>query len=150
MSVNTAVSTKQQAYDDVAYRTPIIFSSNVPATLNSPSQKFLAYTTMLIKSFTVMCTAMGTCGGSDIANGSLYAVKIISGTATQTYGVNTWGTVGAGFTNGTFTATQTLWPTTAGTLNAGDVLYAQKGTDSTLQAICTFEMYVSPGASLTV
>ena len=150
MTINTAVATHQNAYDDVAYRSPFLFSSNIPATLNSPSQKFVATTNMLIKSFTVMCTVMGTCGGSDIANGSIYAVKIIGGTGTQTYGVNTWGTVGAGFTNGTYTATQTTWPTTAGTLNAGDVLYAQKGTDSTLQAIVNFEMFILPGASLTV
>lgn len=151
MTLNVTASTlRQNAYDDSAYKSPIVHSAGIAAALNSESQKFVAFTSVIIKSFTVMATVMGTAGGSDIANGSLYAVKIIGGTGTQTYGLNTWGTVGAGFTNGTYTATQTQWPSTAGTLAAGDVIYARKGTDSTLQAIVAFEMYVVPGANLAV
>ncbi len=149
MSINSAVSTRQQAYDDVAYRTPIFFCGDLKAAANSTA-KFVATTTMLIKSATVTCTVMGTAGGSDIANGSIFVQKVIGGTGTQTYALNTWGTVGAGLTNGTFTATQTTWPSTAGTLNIGDMLIATKGTDATLQAIVMVEMYCLPGASLTV
>ncbi len=149
MSINTAVSTRQQAYDDVAYRTPIFWAGNLLATTNNTS-KFVATTTMLIKSATVTCTVMGTCGGSDIANGAIFVQKVIGGTGTQTYALNTWGTVGAGFTNGTFTATQTTWPATAGTLNVGDMLIATKGTDATMQGVVMIEMYCLPGASLTL
>ncbi len=141
---------RQMAYDDPAYRSPVFFSSAIPAALNSTTAtKFVAYTTMLVKSCTVLATVMGTCGGTDIANGALYAVKI-SGTNTSTFAHTTWGTTGQGATIGTYTATTTTWPAANGTLNAGDVLYARKGTDSTLQAVVAFEMYVAPGANLTV
>lgn len=144
------MATRQMAYDDPAYRAPVFFSSSIPAATNSTTaSKFVAYTTMLIKSFTVMATVMGTAGGSDIANGSIYAVKI-SGTTTNTYAHTTWGTTGAGSTIGTYTATTTTWAVAASTLAAGDLLYARKGTDATLQAVVAFEMYVSPGANLTV
>ena len=151
MTLNVATTiTRQNAYDDSAYKSPVYVQGNIAATLNSKSQKFVAATDMIIKSMTVFCTVMGTCGGSDIANGQIYGVKIVGGTGTLTTVFSTWGTVGAGFTNGTMTATKTQWTVASSTLNAGDVLYAQKGTDSTLQADVTFELFVVPGASLGI
>ena len=149
LNVNTAVQ-DSNAYDDVQYRTPIFHQGNIAAALNSKTTKFVAATDMIIKSMSVFVTVMGTAGGSDITNGQIYGVKIVGGTGTLTTVFSTWGTVGAGFTNGTMTTTQTRWEVASSTLRAGDVLYAQKGTDSTLQADVAFELFIVPGASLTV
>jgi len=143
------MATNGRAYDDPAYRSPQFFSSTLLATTNVQGDKFVAFTNMICKSMTTLVTVMGTCGGTDIANGAIFVRHVQQGTATTTYAHTTWGTTGAGATVGTYTATTTT-PATAISLTAGDVLYAQKGTDATLQGTVQFELYVSPGAALTV
>ena len=140
---------KQQAYDHAAYTIPVTWCGNTTSSA-ATSAKFMAFTSMLLKSVTVAAFTCGTSGGTGIANGFVAINVIKGGTATNSYVVTTYGTAGAGFSLGTNTATNTVVTSTAISLAQGDLVYFTQGTDAALAATFAAEMYILPGANLTV
>ena len=138
------MATKSQAYDHPAYEVPVVFSANLATTRNATSLKFVAFTQMLLKAANIVATVIGTAGGTDAANASVATIRI-SGTSTSTLNVST---IGSGYVNGTYTNTNIALSLT--TLSQGDLVYFKKGTDTALAADASLEMYVLPGANLTV
>ena len=134
----------QHAYDDPAYRAPVLHSANLAAASASEGNKFVAFTTTLLKSMTSWAAIIGTGAAASTFGPIISAIKI-SGTNTTTLVTHTWG---SGNLVGTMTGLYTALA--VNTLVQGDVIYAAKGTDGTLVASAVFEMYIAPGASLTV
>lgn len=138
------MATKQQAYDHPAYEVPVVFSADIASTTNALSAKFVAFTSILLKAQNIVATVLGTAGGTDAANAIISTIKI-SGTSTTTVNVST---LGSGNALGTYTGTNIALTLT--TLSQGDLVYFKKGTDTALAASASLEMYVLPGANLTV
>ena len=139
------MATKSQAYDHVAYEIPVVISGGETGAASRTSYgKFAAFTTMMLKSVTITPTVLGTAGGTDAANANLQTIKI-SGTTTTTIATTT---LGSGNALGTYTGTNVA--VTLTTFSQGDLLQIKNGTDTALKAVVTYEMYIVPGANLTV
>src|ERR1035437_5989825 len=134
----------QHAYDDPAYRSPVVQSFDLAASSAATGEKFVAFTTIPLKSMTSWAAIMGT-GAAATTSGPIISAIKISGTNTTTLVTHTWG---SGNLVGTMTGLYTA--IAVNTLAQGDVVYCQKGTDGTLVGSAVFEMYIAPGANLTV
>ena len=132
--------TKNMAYDHPAYIVPHMPSFTTTAGAAGVGAKFIAFTTTLMKSATVMVQTAGTV---TTANFNDYTFFKVNGTSTTSVGYsgNLWTTVA--FTAGTQV------PLT-GTLSVGEMLCAKHGTDATQVAAIGYELLLSPGANVTV
>ena len=135
------MATQSMRYDHPAYTTPFTHSTVTTAGSAGVSAKFLAFTTMLMKSATVSMTTTGTLTAA--GNMQLTFQKR-----------STNGTTSVGFVNlnpaGTSTVNQVGTNVTlAGTLLQGEQLVALSGTDATMVALVTYEFLISPGANVT-
>lgn len=133
------MATKNMAYDHPAYLVPITNSFVTTAGAAGVHAKFIAYTTTLLKSATIMVQTAGT---TTAAAANDYTFFKVNGTATTSVGYS--GNLGttAAFTLGTNV-------TLSGTLAQGEMLCAKHGTDATQVAAIGYELLLSPGANVT-
>ena len=133
------MATKSMAYDHPAYTAPFSVGGVNAAGASAKSCRFTPFTTMLVKSMQATVVTAGTGTG----NATINLVKIASGgTAITTYGtVVVFGTQAAGVTTNL---------AVNGTLNAGDDVYVQHGADAASVFTLGLELYLSPGANVTV
>jgi len=134
------MATRSMRYDSPAYLVPLTVSKETVAGAGAVGAKYVAFTTMLLKSATVMLTTTGTLTAA--GNTNLTFKKL--GTATTSVGfVNLNG-------YGTATVNQVgTQVTLAGTLSKGDMIAATNGTDATFVTSVTYEFLISPGADIT-
>jgi len=135
------MATRSMSYDHPAYTVPHIHSVVTTAGAAAVTAKFLAFTTMLMKSATVTLTTTGTLTAA--GNTQLTFQKR-----------STNGTTSVGFVNLNPFGTATVNPvgtnvTLSGTLAQGEQLVAVSGTDGTAVALVTYEFLISPGANVT-
>jgi len=139
------MATKQQAYDHPSYIIPYPWSGGeTGAASGGLYAKYAMFTAMILKSVEYIPTVGGTAGGTDAANSWLSVVKV-SGTTTTTIATTTFG---SGNANGTYTGTNVALTVT--TFSQGDLLQVKNGTDTALKAVVSYELYIVPGANLTV
>lgn len=133
------MATKNMAYDHPAYLVPITFTSVTSAGAAGVGGKFIAFTTMLMKSATIQVQTAGT---TTAAAGNDYTFFKVNGTTTTSVGYS--GNLGTtvAFTAGTNVAL-------TGTLSIGEMLCAKHGTDATQVAAIGYELLLSPGANVT-
>ena len=134
------MATRSMRYDSPAYLVPLTVSKETAAGASAVGAKYVAFTTMLLKSATVMLTTTGTLTAA--GNTNLTFKKL--GTATTSVGfvnLNPYGTstVNQVGTNVTLT----------GTLTQGEMIAATNGTDATFVTSVTYEFLISPGADIT-
>jgi hypothetical protein len=130
------MATKNMAYDHPAYTSVHNDSFAISAGSGSVAvPKFIAFTSMLVKSVTLKATTVST--SADIAS-----LIQISGTTTTTYGLGTYGSAATAFAN--------YLPGSAANLIQGDTYYVVKGTDATLVLAGVIETVVSPLANVTL
>ena len=180
--------TKNMAYDNPAYLAvlPIpLLTTGTSGTVtiggltgaSAQSNKFTAFTNLLIKSLTLSATTVGTSTVS--SNGPLlYRVTnngtTLVNTVTATYTLVPTGVAGAngtavttaayvinavagtGVSTSAATANTLLATTTVGGLayqipaNQGDIIYITKGTDATEVVQATLETVIAPLANVTM
>jgi hypothetical protein len=129
------MATKNMAYDHPAYTS--VHNDSFAIASGSGSQsvpKFIAYTSMIVKSVTLKPTTAST--SADVAS-----LIQISGTTTTTYGLGTTGSAATVFSN--------YLPGSAANLIQGDTYYVVKGTDATLVLAGVIETVVTPLANVT-
>lgn len=127
------MATKSLAYDHPAYQVPLITSGLTGVGANGVSTKWAAFTAMQIKSVT-----MGINIASTSASQPLLYVK--SGTATATTTLTALTSASVAPINNAVSVT----------LAQGDHFWVTHGTDATVVLSVAAELYVTPGASLTV
>lgn len=153
------MATKNLAYDNPAYLAvlPIPLTGSATATItgaSTASAKFAAFTGMIVKSFTLSATTVGT---SSVASNSVTAYKISNNgttavnTSTTTYALTATGIPGP---NGTAVTTAAYVvnaiPAAPISLAQGDLLYVTKGTDATEVVSVVAEALIQPFANVTV
>jgi len=127
-------------YDHPAYIVPQSVTVDIGAGAESTG-KFVAFTTLLLKSATTVVTVAGT---STAANFNDLEFQI-RGTATTSVGsTGNLGTTAA-FTVGT----NVVLANGTKTMTQGETLVAVSGTDGTAQATVTYEFLINPGANVT-
>jgi hypothetical protein len=132
------MATKNMAYDHPAYTSVQHGSFAIAAGSGSPSvPKFLAFTSLVVKSVTLKPNTGALSTSADIAS-----LIQISGTTTTTYGLGTTGSAATVFAN--------YLPGSAANLLQGDTYYVVKGTDATLALTGVIETVVSPLANVTL
>lgn len=133
------MATKSMSYDHPAYRVPMSESFVTTAGASGVGAKYVAFTTTLLKSATIMVQTAGT---TTAAAGNDFTFFKISGTTTTSVGYS--GNLGTtvAFTVGTQVAV-------SGTLAKGEMVAARHGTDATQVAAITYEFLLSPGADVT-
>ena len=133
------MATQSMRYDHPAYVTPLTSASVTTAGASTVGSKYVAFTTMLLKSATIQVQTAGT---TTAAAGNDYTFFKISGTSTTSVGYS--GNLGTtvAFTVGTQV-------TLSGTLALGEMVAARHGTDATQVASITYEFLISPGANVT-
>jgi hypothetical protein len=130
------MATKSMAYDHPAYTVPQSVGGVIPAGVSSQF-KFMAWTTMILKSVQAQADGAGTGAANDILR--LHRISNSGTTTTSLAVIGTW-TAGQFHTQnwvGTYTFTK------------GDALALTKGTDATVKLSVGAELYVSPGADVT-
>lgn len=130
------MATKNMAYDHPAYQAVVAHQTGNLTGSGGTGTKFVAWSSVIAKSVTVKPTTAGT--SNDIVN-----IVTIIGTSTTTTALTT---IGSGAT----TSTNVAVPGTASaTLNQGDQMWVQKGTDATLVMLGAIEHVVVPLANVT-
>lgn len=134
------MATKSMSYDHPAYTVPQAVSTP-PTTAGAAGvgAKFIAFTTMLMKSATIAVQVAGT---TTAAAGNDFTFFKVNGTTTTSVGYS--GNLG---TTVAFTAGTNV--TLSGTLAQGEMLCAKHGTDATQVAAITYEFLLAPGANVT-
>lgn len=127
-------TSKQLAYDHVAYQVPVIMSGSTTAGANGVSQKFAAFTAMQIRAVPLRPNAASTSASQPL----MYS---INGTTTTT-------TTLSALTSAAITVQPNLLAT-AVTLAQGDVIYLTHGTDTTASLSFAVEAYAVPGAAVS-
>ena len=127
------MATKSMAYDNAAYEAVLPVALGTITGASGNSQRFAAFTTMLIKSVTLKTVTAGT-SASQVLN-----LFTLSGTTTTTTALTTYGSAVNTFTNVTTTLT----------MSQGDACWISKGTDATDVFACGLEMVILPGANVT-
>lgn len=128
------MATKNMSYDHPAYTSVGSLTTGNLTGASGAGQKYAAFTSMLIKSITLKPTTAGT--SADAAS-----FLQISGTATTTTALNTFGSGATGFVN-TVLTTNSL-------MIQGDTFWVQKGTDATGVQVGMIEYVVQPLANVT-
>lgn len=130
---------KSMSYDHPAYTVPRTQAYEIAAGSATVGAKFAAFTTMLLKSATLVVTVAGT---STAAAANDYTISKVNGTTTTSVGYS--GNLGTtvAYTLGTQFAI-------TGTMTKGELLVAKRGTDATCTAAITYEFLLSPGADVT-
>jgi len=136
------MATKSQRYDHPAYTAVGAVTASVGAGAGAVGGKFVAFTTILLKSATLMVTVAGT---STAASFNDYTFNIF-GTATTSVGYS--GNLGT--TAAYAVGTNIVIGGGTTTMTQGEMICATRGTDATAQADITYEYVVQPGADLTV
>lgn len=134
------MSTKSMSYDHPAY-TAVHSESFAIATGSGTAQvpKFIAFTSLLVKSVTLKPTTAGT--SNDVSS-----LISISGTTTTTTALSTFGSGVTTFLNAApASGTSSL----GAALIQGDTFYVVKGTDATLVLAGAIEYVVAPLANVT-
>jgi hypothetical protein len=159
------MATKNMAYDHAAYLAvvslPALSTAGTGITGSATNtQKYVAFTSMLVKSITAASTTIGTSADSvlffRITNNGTTAVNTV--TATYTYG--TILASAAYFGNATLNTSSAVG-TSAATSNTltvgaspallqGDQWYVQKGTDATCTNVYSVELAILPLANVSV
>lgn len=135
------MATKSQRYDHEVYTTVHSVTNDSGAGSAAVGGKFTAFTTLLLKSATVVVTVAGT---STAAAANDYTFQI-RGTATTSVGYS--GNLGTtvAYTPGT----NVVLANGTQTMTQGETLVAVRGTDATAQANITYEFLIQPGANIT-
>ena len=124
------MATQNNAYDAPVYQgRPVVGASLSGSGGNT---KFVAFTDMLVKSYSLKPTTAGT-------SNDVFSAYKLTGTTTTTHAITTYGSAATGGTNvaGTFTLAQ------------GDCLTVAKGTDATGVYGVGVELVIVPGANVT-
>lgn len=129
------MATKSMGYDNPAYLSVHQDGSQIAAGSGTTGTKYVAFTSMVVKSVTLKPTTAGT--SNDISS-----FIQISGTTTTTTALATFGSAATAFQN--------IALATQPTLAQGDTYYVVKGTDATLALTCSIERVVQPLANVTV
>ncbi len=138
--------TKNASYDNPAYLAviPVLLGN---ATGANSTNRFTAWTTMLLKSVQISPVVAGT------STNAVFNLIRVTGTSTgtDTTALSTTTTLLATFTNNQQVAKNVLTSTSTaiGTLVAGDVIWVAQATDATIQFAASAEIVLSPGASVT-
>lgn len=135
------MATKSMAYDHPAYLVPVTPSFTTTAGASGVGAKFLAFTDLVMKSATATLATTGTLTAA--GNMQLTFQKR-----------STNGTTSVGFVNLNPFGTATVNPVgtqvaLTGTLTKGEQLVAVSGTDATMVAVVSYELYLAPGANVT-
>lgn len=130
---------RSMAYDHPAYLQRSEAGGATTAGNGTVSNRFAAFTAMKLKSVQITQAIAGTSAGHTVA------VSKVSGTTTTGITTATLGTSAVGTTTNIDVSTNT-----AATLLQGDQLICSNGTDATGVAVATYELQVTPGATLTV
>lgn len=136
------MAVKSMAYDHPAYRVPQTASFSVAAGSAAHGAKFVAFTTLLLKSATVV---VGVAGTTTAAGANTYTFNKISGTTTTSVGFS--GNLGT--TVAYTVGTNVVLGSGTVTLAQGEMLSATRGTDATAVAEITYEFLINPGADVT-
>lgn len=128
------MATKNMMYDHPAYLAVLPIQATIGTGSGTASEKFVAFTNMLVKSVTVIPTTAGT------SNDVVSSIQI-SGTTTTTTAIGTFGSAATAFKNTALA--------TAANLAQGDLFYLVKGTDATVAYTATFETVIVPSANVT-
>lgn len=124
------MTTKSMAYDNAAYQAVITSGGALVGATGRVG--FVAWTTTLLKSVQLTAITAGTAADAK----TLYIVR--QGTATTTTALKT-DTAAVGSINYAQTST----------LSQGDAAYVAKGADLTEVGFASFELVLTPGASVT-
>lgn len=134
------MATKNMAYDHPAYLA--VINASLPpnsAGANSQTGRFVAWTSMAIKSVQAMTTTSGT--------STTHVVRALifrnGGTSTETTVCMTLGSAALATSVGNFAATSTM------TLGQGDSAALTAGTDATIVIQGSLELVIQPGANVT-
>jgi len=158
------MATKNMAYDHPAYLAVVsqpalsIAGTGITGSATN-TQKYAAFTSMLVKSITAISTVLGTSADTcllfRITNNGTTAVNTV--TATYTYGTvlasaayfgnATLNTASAVGTSAATSNTLTIGANPA--LLQGDQWYVQKGTDATCTNVYSVEMAILPLANVS-
>lgn len=134
------MATRSMSYEHAAYTSVYPVNSAITtAGASGVGSKFVAFTSMLMKSATIMVQVAGT---TTAAAANDYTFFKVSGTTTTSVGYS--GNLGTtvAFTVGTNV-------TLAGTLAQGEMICSKHGTDATQTAQITYEFLIRPGADVT-
>jgi hypothetical protein len=134
------MATRNFRYDHPAYLVPVV-GNNTTTTAGAAGvgAKFVAFTSMLMKSATIMVQVAGT---TTAAAANDFTFFKVNGTTTTSVGYS--GNLG---TTVAFTAGTQV--TLSGTLTKGEMLCAKHGTDATQTAHINYEFLIAPGADVT-
>lgn len=137
------MATRDFRYDHPAYLVPQCASPpEIAAGSAAVGAKFVAFTTLLLKSATLMVNVAGT---TTAAAANTYTYSIVDGTTTTSVGFS--GNLG---TTVAFTAgTNVVLGGGTTTMTQGQQLVAKRGTDATATAVVTYEFLIAPRASVT-
>ena len=159
------MATKSMGYDHAAYlavmQQPALSVAGTGITGSATNtQKYVAFTSMLIKSITALATVLSTSADTAllfrITNNGTNAIN----TVTATYTMGTALASAAYFGNATLVSS-TAVSTSAATSNTlvigsspaliqGDTWYVQKGTDATATVVYAVEQAILPLANVSV
>lgn len=131
--------TKNMQYDHPAYLA--VFNANVGtigAGAAAVSSRFLAHTSLLIKSVNYSTITLGTGAATDVKS-----LVIARGAALSTATMALFTSTAAG------TYANVLATGAFGTMTAGDAAWVMKGADATEVGAAGIEYLVLPGASVT-
>lgn len=141
------MASKSMSYDHAAYTVPHVVGYETVAGASGVVGKFVAFTSMLIKSATVTPTTTGTLTAA--GNNSLtFSVISNNGTTTTSVGFVDLASLGTAQVNQTGTNFVLGGGTTL--LTVGQMLVAKRGTDATQKEAITYEFLLQPGANVTV
>ena len=159
------MATKSMGYDHAAYlavlQQPALSVAGTGITGNGTNtQKYVAFTSMLIKSITALSTVLGTSADTcllfRITNNGTTAVSTVTATYTfgtvlasaAYYGNAVLNTASAVSTSAATSNTLTIGASPA--LLQGDTWYVQKGTDATATVVYAVEQAILPLANVSV
>jgi len=155
------MATKSMSYDHAAYLAVIPQNTNTATGSAGNTQKYPAFTSMLLKSITTMASVLSTSIDTPLlffratGNGTT-AVNTVTCTYTMTtplgsaaYFANSVLTGGTAVSTSAAT-TNTLIIGGSPTLLQGDQWWVQKGTDATATVAYSAEMAILPLANVTV
>lgn len=129
------MATRNFAYDHSAYTVPQTGGGATTAGNGTVSNRFAAFTAMITKSAQITQAVAGTSAGHTVT------VSKVSGTTTTSLAVATMGTSAVGVTTNVTLGNSAL--------TQGDQLICSNGTDATGVCAVTYELLITPGASVT-
>jgi len=135
------------SYDHPTYTTPYVVGYETVAGASAVVGKFVAFTSMLIKSATVTPTTTGTLTA---AGNNTLTFSIITNNGTTTTSVGFVDLASLGTSQVMQTGTNFVLGGGTCTLTVGQMLVAKRGTDATQKEAITYEFLIAPGANVTV